>query len=138
MTRTTLAALACVTAVTMTLSGSIAAQPLEPIRYTLRFPAPHTHYVEVEAVYPTGGRPQVDLFMAVWTPGSYLVREYERHVENVTARGAGRPRGDDRQDGQEPLAGRHRRRADGHRQLSRLRPRDDGPQQLDRDAALRC
>ena len=22
---------------------------LEPIRYTLRFPAPHTHYVEVEA-----------------------------------------------------------------------------------------
>ena len=39
--------------------------------------------MEVEAVYPTEGRPQVELFMAVWTPGSYLVREYERHVENV-------------------------------------------------------
>src|SRR5687767_3705346 len=61
------------------------AQP-EPIRYTLRFPAPHTHYVEVEAAYPTGGRPEIELFMAVWTPGSYLIREYERHVENVSAK----------------------------------------------------
>ncbi len=64
------------------------AQSPEPIRYTLRFPAPHTHYLEVEAVYPTGGRPQVDLMMAVWTPGSYLVREYERHVEAVSAKAA--------------------------------------------------
>ena len=63
----------------------ISAQNLAPIRYTLRFPAPHTHYVEVEAVYPTGGRPQLDLMMAVWTPGSYLVREYERHVEDLIA-----------------------------------------------------
>src|SRR5574341_2256013 len=70
----------------MTLSGSIAAQAPEPIRYTLRFPAPQTHYVEVEAIYPTNGRPQTELFMAVWTPGSYLVREYERHVENVIAK----------------------------------------------------
>jgi predicted metalloprotease with PDZ domain len=58
------------------------------IRYTLRFPAPHTHYVEVEAVYPTGGRAQIELFMPVWTPGSYLVREYARHVEAVVAKGA--------------------------------------------------
>src|SRR5918997_1168637 len=92
MTRTTVGALACVIAATMTLSGPIAAQTGEPIRYTVRFPAPHTHYMEIEAVYPTGGRPQIDLFMAVWTPGSYLVREYERHVENIAARGAtGKP-----------------------------------------------
>src|SRR5688500_18651569 len=87
MSRTTSGLLACVIAATMTSSGPTAAQTNEPIRYTVRFPAPHTHYMEVEAVYPTAGRPQVDLFMAVWTPGSYLVREYERHVENVTARG---------------------------------------------------
>ena len=66
-----------------------AAQNADPIRYTLRFPAPHTHYVEVEAVFPTGGRPQVDLMMAVWTPGSYLIREYERHVEAMAATGPG-------------------------------------------------
>jgi predicted metalloprotease with PDZ domain len=61
------------------------AQTLEPIRYTVSFPAPHTHYLEVEASYPTEGRPSIDLMMAVWTPGSYLIREYERHVEALTA-----------------------------------------------------
>ena len=61
------------------------AQTLEPIRYTVSFPAPHTHYLEVEASYPTEGRPSIDLMMAVWTPGSYLIREYERHVEGLTA-----------------------------------------------------
>jgi predicted metalloprotease with PDZ domain len=58
----------------------------EPITYTLRFPAPETHYVEVEASVPAG-QPAIDLMMAVWTPGSYLVREYERHVEQVAAKG---------------------------------------------------
>jgi predicted metalloprotease with PDZ domain len=87
----TLAAAACVIVAAMTLSGPIDAQANDPIRYIIRFPAPHTHYMEVEATYPTGGRQEVDLFMAVWTPGSYLVREYERHVENVTARGSAGP-----------------------------------------------
>jgi predicted metalloprotease with PDZ domain len=60
----------------------------EPIRYALSFPAPQTHYVEVTATVPTGRRADVDLMMAVWTPGSYLLREYERNVEAVTALGA--------------------------------------------------
>ena len=64
----------------------------EPIRYTLSFPAPHTHYVDVTAAVPTGRRADVELMMAVWTPGSYLVREYARNVEAVTASGPdGRP-----------------------------------------------
>jgi predicted metalloprotease with PDZ domain len=92
MPRTLAAALVGVLLTAMTLSGQPAvpaAQGNDPIRYTLRFPAPHTHYVEVEAVYPTGAQPQIELFMAVWTPGSYLVREYERHVEGVTASNPG-------------------------------------------------
>jgi predicted metalloprotease with PDZ domain len=60
----------------------------EAVTYTLRFPSPQTHYVEVEARYPTNGRAHLDLFMAVWTPGSYLIREYERHVENLQATGS--------------------------------------------------
>ena len=48
----------------------------EPIPYTVSFPAPHTHYVEVTATVPTARRASVELMMAVWTPGSYLVREY--------------------------------------------------------------
>ena len=38
-----------------------AAQPMAsagPIAYTLRFPAPQTHYVEVEATVPGRGRPR--------------------------------------------------------------------------------
>jgi predicted metalloprotease with PDZ domain len=61
------------------------------IQYRLSFPAAQTHYVEVEATVPTRGRPEIDLMMAVWTPGSYLVREYERNVEAVAASAAGRP-----------------------------------------------
>lgn len=63
-----------------------AAMP-EPISYTLRFPAPQTHYVEVEALVPTDGLPAIELMMAVWTPGSYMVREFSRNVESVTAEG---------------------------------------------------
>jgi predicted metalloprotease with PDZ domain len=68
-------------------AGALAAAAA--IRYTVSFPAPHTHYVEVSAAVPTGGRPQVEVMMAVWTPGSYLVREFSRHVENVTAAAPG-------------------------------------------------
>jgi predicted metalloprotease with PDZ domain len=61
-----------------------------PIRYTLTFPAPQTHYVDVAASIPTRGRGEIELMMAVWTPGSYLVREYERNVEALTASAGGR------------------------------------------------
>jgi predicted metalloprotease with PDZ domain len=47
---------------------------------------PASHYVEIEAIIPTGGQPCVELAMAVWTPGSYLVREYACHLENVRVR----------------------------------------------------
>ena len=73
--------------VTIVAASPAAAQTREAIRYTLRFPAPETNYVEVEAAVPTDGRAVIDLMMAVWTPGSYLVREYERNVEAVKARG---------------------------------------------------
>jgi len=59
----------------------------ESYRYTVRFPNPLTHYAEVEAIFPaTGGT--LELFMAVWTPGSYLIREYSRHLEDVKAHDA--------------------------------------------------
>jgi len=57
------------------------------LNYTLSFPQPHTHYIEVEATIPTGGAGEVVMAMAVWTPGSYLVREYAKGVEAVAATG---------------------------------------------------
>jgi predicted metalloprotease with PDZ domain len=57
----------------------------DAISYTLRFPAPETHYVEVEAHFPTGGRPEIELMLPVWTPGSYVLREFSRNLEALTA-----------------------------------------------------
>ena len=65
--------------------GMSSAQSLDPISYTVRFPAPATHYAEVEAVVPADGRQAIELMMAAWTPGSYLIREYARQVEAVRA-----------------------------------------------------
>ena len=65
--------------------GVLSAQALDPVSYMVRFPAPHTHYAEVEAVVPADGRPAIELMMAAWTPGSYLIREYARNVEAVRA-----------------------------------------------------
>ena len=53
------------------------------ITYRLRFTDAARHYVDVEATYPTGGAAHLELMMAVWTPGSYLIREFARHVEAV-------------------------------------------------------
>ena len=61
------------------------ARTADPLLYTLRFPAPSTGYFEVETIVPTGGQAAVELMMAVWTPGSYLVREYEKNVEALVA-----------------------------------------------------
>ncbi len=72
------------------LAAPAGAQTRDAIRYTLRFPAPQTNYVDVEAIVPTDGRALVEMMMAVWTPGSYLVREYARNVEAVTAAAGGR------------------------------------------------
>jgi predicted metalloprotease with PDZ domain len=57
------------------------------IAHRLSFPEARNHYVEIESVFPTAGRADLDLMMAVWTPGSYLVREYSRHVEALAAFG---------------------------------------------------
>jgi len=52
--------------------------------YTLRFPDPGTQYLQVELVLPAAA-PGTELQMASWTPGSYLIRDYARHVDRVTA-----------------------------------------------------
>jgi predicted metalloprotease with PDZ domain len=57
------------------------------VEYTLRFPHRAQHYVEVEAKVPSEGKAQVDLMLPVWTPGSYLVRDYSRHLEALTIDG---------------------------------------------------
>jgi predicted metalloprotease with PDZ domain len=59
------------------------------LRYTLAMPAPQTHYYEVKMEF--GGFPAeyTDVKMPVWTPGSYLVREYAKNVEGFQAKTTG-------------------------------------------------
>ena len=61
------------------------------IAYTVSMPRPHTHLFEVEARlrYASSAPQSVQLVMPVWTPGSYLVREFERHVQDFAAQGEG-------------------------------------------------
>ncbi|MEE8143220.1 MAG: hypothetical protein V3T77_08970, partial [Planctomycetota bacterium] len=65
---------------TVTVQGS-----QEPIQHTLSFPEAQNHYLNVESIFPTGGAPTIEVKMAVWTPGSYLVREFARHIEDLRA-----------------------------------------------------
>ncbi len=63
-----------------------------PVRYTVRFRDARNHYVSVEASLPAEGQAEVEIFLPVWTPGSYLVREYSRNLEGVSvADPAGKP-----------------------------------------------
>lgn len=74
-----------------TVSTTAPLAPAEPrgdgtvIEHTLKFDRAHTHGIDVESIFPVQpGKPLV-LRMPVWTPGSYLVREFSRHVEGLTA-----------------------------------------------------
>jgi predicted metalloprotease with PDZ domain len=51
-----------------------------PIRYRVSMSRPHSHLFEVEACFPPAGD-TLTVCLPVWTPGSYLVREYARHVQ---------------------------------------------------------
>src|SRR5437762_648101 len=64
------------------------------ISYTVSMSKPDTHLLEVEVSVKVAANLQVpnetDLVMPVWTPGSYLIREFERHVQDFAADANGR------------------------------------------------
>ena len=57
----------------------------EPIAYTVQFNDPQTHYVDITMRVATEGQATIEAMMPVWTPGSYMLREYSRNVEAVSA-----------------------------------------------------
>jgi predicted metalloprotease with PDZ domain len=62
--------------------------PVE-IMFTVAMPKPHTHMLEVDVEIrrrtDTPAPGEEFLAMPVWTPGSYLIREFQRHVQDFTA-----------------------------------------------------
>ncbi len=57
----------------------------DPIEYIVQFNDPETHYVDVAAHFPTDGAATLELMLPVWTPGSYMLREYARNIEGAAA-----------------------------------------------------
>ncbi len=61
------------------------------IDYTVDLGDALNHYMTVDMTARPSG-PRTEVMMATWTPGSYLVREYARHVDRVTVvDGQGQP-----------------------------------------------
>jgi predicted metalloprotease with PDZ domain len=84
------AAVALLTAVQPAAATTTAAAP--SLRYTLSMPAPQTHYFEVKMELGSFNADYTDVKMPVWAPGSYLVREFARHVEGLQAQtSSGKP-----------------------------------------------
>ena len=55
------------------------------ISYELRMPKPQNHYFEVQMNIADNDDKQIEVKMPVWTPGSYLVREFSKNVNLVKA-----------------------------------------------------
>ncbi|HEX8608700.1 MAG TPA: peptidase M61, partial [Pedobacter sp.] len=71
-----------------TIPGNAAAPA--KISYTVTFPEAQAHYADVEMTITGLTQPTLDLKMPVWTPGSYLVREFAKNIETLTATANGK------------------------------------------------
>src|ERR1700761_323208 len=60
------------------------------ISYTVTFPEAQAHYAEVEMDITGLHQKTLDLKMPVWTPGSYLVREFSKNIETLAAEANGK------------------------------------------------
>lgn len=57
------------------------------VSYTVSMSKPWTHLLEVEMRIKSSAMPEKSVIaMPVWTPGSYLIREYSRHVQDFAAK----------------------------------------------------
>src|ERR1700687_1405007 len=59
------------------------------IKFTVSMPKPYTHLfdvaVQIRRTAAVAGPAEEILVLPVWTPGSYLIREYARHVQDFAA-----------------------------------------------------
>ena len=65
---------------------------LVALRYTVDLEDAKNHYLTIKVVVPVNSD-ATELMMAVWTPGSYLVREYARNIDSMTVTSGSRELG---------------------------------------------
>lgn len=68
----------------------MAAKAQVKIGFEVSFKEPQAHYAEVQMNISGLAKNYVDVKMPVWTPGSYLVREFEKSVEEFKATASGK------------------------------------------------
>ncbi len=56
----------------------------QSIVYNIQIPNPKSHYANVNLQYIATEKGSVKISVPVWTPGSYLVREFAKNVESAT------------------------------------------------------
>jgi predicted metalloprotease with PDZ domain len=59
--------------------------------YKISFPEPNDRLFHVDLTIDNWQKDVLDVKMPVWTPGSYLVREYARHLRDFQATADGKP-----------------------------------------------
>ncbi|HUH33857.1 MAG TPA: PDZ domain-containing protein [Daejeonella sp.] len=57
------------------------------IAFKVSFTEPQAHYVDIEMEISGNKKEQVEIRMPVWAPGSYLIREFAKNVEDLKATG---------------------------------------------------
>jgi len=58
--------------------------PLAPIRYRVAMPEPQQHELHITMEIPAlPERPSLDIVLPVWAPGSYMVRDFSRHIYDL-------------------------------------------------------
>ena len=57
----------------------------QDVNYSLRMPKPQNHYYHVEMELSDIKSKEVNVKMPIWAPGSYLAREFAKHVNLVKA-----------------------------------------------------
>lgn len=72
------------------LTCIMAAKAQVKIGFEVSFKEPQAHYAEVQMNISGLVKDYVDVKMPVWTPGSYLVREFEKSVEEFKATASGK------------------------------------------------
>lgn len=68
-----------------TIQLNDASSTVPTIHYQVAMPVPASHFFEVTLSVQNWEKSVLDLKMPVWTPGSYLVREYARHLQDLSA-----------------------------------------------------
>ncbi|RZK88757.1 MAG: M61 family peptidase, partial [Pedobacter sp.] len=68
----------------------MAAKAQVKIGFEVSFKEPQAHYADVQMNISGLAKDYIDVKMPVWTPGSYLVREFEKSVEGFTASASGK------------------------------------------------